>query len=249
MDPRIRETQAALAVAPGDAATRERLARELERGGLALEGARVRAEGGDPARVVAYLTALAPNERGEALDVFGQFVPELARAYLALPPTDAARAKARKALVNRLYASRKVREGGAVGSHPEGRTLKGKCWYPSVREDCDGSGSQVRAPSHAWPHSYRDRCRTKHHCANLIAAALEGRNVPTDAMRVAGAAALLYWKGATAGHWRVHPSPRPAAVLPEPFEGMACGNGLLVGAWEVVCLARSKRALAAEGSS
>jgi hypothetical protein len=62
------------------------------------------------------------------------------------------------AAVNALqrYERRQTR-----GENPEGR-LDGVRWYPRGR-DAEVM-TQVRAPSRAWPWSYRDACRSLAHC-------------------------------------------------------------------------------------
>lgn len=84
--------------------------------------------------------------------------------------------QAKKDAISALYQSRKNRE-----THPEGKTDSGGRWYPSAAEDQDGDGMCVRSPSRAWPWSYMLRCRTRRHCACLIAARLAGLDVPADA--------------------------------------------------------------------
>jgi hypothetical protein len=71
-------------------------------------------------------------------------------------------------------------------THPEGRSDNGSRWYPSDREDCDGSGSNARGPSRAWPWSYMLRCRSRDHVRNLVAAALRGEDVPPDVIHTPG---------------------------------------------------------------
>lgn len=83
-----------------------------------------------------------------------------------------------KLLTATVYAARKART-----THPEGATDKGGRWYPSEREDADGDGSQARSPSAAWPWSYMLHCRTRAHCAVLVARALAGLDVPADVQR------------------------------------------------------------------
>lgn len=85
-----------------------------------------------------------------------------------------------KAAIAALYESRKARR-----SHPEGSFDKASRFYPSDREKCDGSGRAVRSPSVSWPYSYMLRCRTRVHCANLVAAAIAGLDVPDDVVRFA----------------------------------------------------------------
>ena len=80
-----------------------------------------------------------------------------------------------KTLAARLYDDRKNRR-----THPEGTFDSVRRFYPSAREDQDGSGTCVRGPSRAWPYAYMLRCRTKAHCTTLIAAALGGASVPSD---------------------------------------------------------------------
>ena len=80
-----------------------------------------------------------------------------------------------KAIVSTVYAARRDR-----CVHPEGRFDAAKRFYPSAREDADGDGTCVRNPSRAWPYSYLLRCRTRQHCAALVARALEGLDVPCD---------------------------------------------------------------------
>ena len=80
-----------------------------------------------------------------------------------------------KSVVAEIYAERKARR-----AHPQGQTDRGGRWYPSEIEDCGGDGTRVRSPSRAWPWSYMLRCRTRQHCAALVAAALAGAEVPPD---------------------------------------------------------------------
>ena len=82
-------------------------------------------------------------------------------------------------LVNEVYEARRDRR-----VHPEGTFDDGGRWYPSDREDADGSGSSVRSPSRAWPYSYMLRCRTKAHGRVLVERALAGEDVPADVAAV-----------------------------------------------------------------
>ena len=86
-------------------------------------------------------------------------------------------------MTERLYQQRKPKPRGGRFSAPEGKTTGGR-WYPSPREDADGDGSKVRAPSRAWPWSYRDRCRTRQHCYVLVTRALAGKDVPPDVQEI-----------------------------------------------------------------
>ena len=88
----------------------------------------------------------------------------------------------RATLINQIYAARKARS-----VHPEGTFDRARRWYPDAREDCDGDGSRTRTPSAAWPFSYMLRCRTRQHCAALVAAAIVGRDVPEDVRRALAA--------------------------------------------------------------
>lgn len=87
-----------------------------------------------------------------------------------------------KALVLAVYEARRDRE-----RHPEGKTDNAGRWYPTAREDAGGDGSSTRCPSRAWPWSYMHRCRTRAHCAVLVARALDGRDVPPDVAAVVAA--------------------------------------------------------------
>lgn len=84
-----------------------------------------------------------------------------------------------KWMIGAVYAKRRDRD-----SHPEGRSDKRGRWYPSEREDADGDGSSTRSPSAAWPWSYMTHCRTRRHCAVLVARALAGLDVPADVASV-----------------------------------------------------------------
>ena len=85
---------------------------------------------------------------------------------------------ARKALIQTVYEARRDRN-----VNPEGSFDDAGRWYPSDREDADGSGSSTRTPSRAWPYSYLLRCRTRAHVTVLINRALAGKNVPADISR------------------------------------------------------------------
>jgi len=82
-------------------------------------------------------------------------------------------------MVGRAYIARRDRK-----VNPEGNFDKQKRWYPSEREDAEGSGSNVRSPSAAWPFSYMLRCRTRKHVANLVQRGLQGLDVPPDIAQV-----------------------------------------------------------------
>jgi len=84
-----------------------------------------------------------------------------------------------KGMVGRAYIARRDRK-----VNPEGNFDKQKRWYPSEREDAEGSGSNVRSPSAAWPFSYMLRCRTRKHVANLVQRGLQGLDVPPDIAQV-----------------------------------------------------------------
>jgi hypothetical protein len=96
------------------------------------------------------------------------------RSYLAADTTA-------KQATAALYSLRKNRQ-----TNPEGEFDSAKRWYPSAREDADGDGSRTRSPSRAWPYSYMLRCRTRQHCAVLVARALAGHDVPADVRKVVG---------------------------------------------------------------
>ena len=89
-----------------------------------------------------------------------------------------------KLIVGKIYTARKNREVS-----PEGKFDGGGRWYPSAAEDCGGDGSSARTPTLAWPYSYMLRCRTRQHCAALVAAALRGEAVPADVARAFAPAA------------------------------------------------------------
>ena len=81
----------------------------------------------------------------------------------------------RDILVKQLFERRKSRV-----THPEGRFDRQNRFFPSARENADGDGTKVRAPSMTWPHSYMLRCRTREHCGVLVDRALNGQDVPPD---------------------------------------------------------------------
>lgn len=87
--------------------------------------------------------------------------------------------------VARVYAARRDRK-----AHPEGSFDGARRWYPSDAEDCGGSGSKTRSPTWAWPYSYMLRCRTRQHCAVLVAAYCAGRPVPEDVREACQAAGI-----------------------------------------------------------
>jgi len=99
---------------------------------------------------------------------------------LVIPKT--VRRQAFAALVDAVYEARRDRV-----VHPEGTFDNAGRWYPSERESCGGSGTQVRGPSRKWPYSYMHRCRTKAHVSNLVRAGLAGADVPPDVERVLAA--------------------------------------------------------------
>jgi hypothetical protein len=88
-----------------------------------------------------------------------------------------------KAIVGAVYTARRDRV-----THPEGTRDNADRWYPSARESADGDGTCVRSPSRAWPWSYMTRCRTRQHCAVLVARGLAGLDVPGDVLRAIVAA-------------------------------------------------------------
>ena len=103
-------------------------------------------------------------------------------------------ADAVSAIVLAVYAARKSRR-----AHPDGTFDKSGRWYPSEEEDANGSGSDVRSPSRAWPYSYMIRCRTRTHCKNLVLRGLSGESVPLDveaAIEKAQAACVVEKKAA-----------------------------------------------------
>lgn len=204
MDQRLSDARRALAADPADDDAREALARSLERSGDVVGAAELRAGPGEPRAVLAYLTALCEAERAaDALAVFAEQAPRLARLYLLRGETDEERSRARKEVVHALYSSRHK-----MLSAPEGHQVAYRSsWVPTEREDCGGSSGQGFSNA-------IDHCRSRSHCANLVAAALEGRDVPTDALRVVYSRALGWW-------WSSGPSGQTfTAPVPEPFKSM-----------------------------
>ena len=121
-------------------------------------------------------TTEAPRKLTKAEREFQKIVRAAARA-------DRAAAKTRENLLKALTADvYEARSGRKV--NPEGKFDSATRWYPSVREDADGSGSQGRSPSRAWPYSYMTRCRTRQHARVLVERALAGQDVPDDVARV-----------------------------------------------------------------
>jgi hypothetical protein len=85
----------------------------------------------------------------------------------------------RDRLVKQLFEQRKAR-----ATHPEGTFDRQQRFYPSKRENADGDGTKVRAPSFKWPHSFMLRCRTREHCGVLVDRCLNGQDVPPDVQAV-----------------------------------------------------------------
>lgn len=188
-DHRLRQLERAAASNDGNALLA--YATELERTGQPVEAAEARWRTGEESHLFAYLRALcATHERGEALLVFADWAPRGAQLMVGTsrPTWDY-----KQGMIHEVYDMRNGKIPGCGKAQPERRAAYTKQWIPSEREDCGGSGSQVRAPSRAYGLSYLRRCRTKAHAANLVDAALRGEDVPPDVIRAVCRRALHYW--------------------------------------------------------
>jgi hypothetical protein len=179
VDERLQRARRAFSEDPTDPAARAALLRSLELSGQTEEAAEVVLSAGTTESVFEALAILANGgEREAAVRLFAWVAPRLASEYLLRGETDVIRARARRALVHQVYSARHK-----MIDHPEGREREWAIygWVPSPRES---PGPLARSV---------DECRSRTHCADLVRAALAGRDVPLSVKRRVYRQAIYYW--------------------------------------------------------
>ncbi len=185
-----------VAVEPWNAELLANLAAKLERAGRGAEAAERRAEAASAPRrmfvalladvlkgsasskeLTERLRAHARRKTGGGVELLSAVLSpgEVVMAKLNSFKTKKARKEYWRSMFHDVYDDRQSRR-----THPEGEFDRAGRWYPSDRENGDGSVTQVRSPSRTWPYSYMKRARSRGHVTHLFEQALEGRPVPPD---------------------------------------------------------------------